>query len=73
VPPLEVCRLLSCGLSHVYTLMGSGELESFSSGRARRVTTKSIQAYVQRQLSKADAKACDPAPARRRQGRQKRA
>jgi excisionase family DNA binding protein len=74
VPPLEVCRLLSCGLSHVYGLMGSGELEAFSSGRARRVTTRSIQAYVQRQLAKADAKACDPteAPPARRRGRQQR-
>jgi excisionase family DNA binding protein len=75
VPPLEAARLLSCGLGHVYGLMNSGELEAFSSGRARRVTTKSIQAYVARQLAKADAKACDPAepsPARRRGQRQRR-
>jgi excisionase family DNA binding protein len=70
VAPLEVARLLSCGLGHVYGLMNNGELEAVSSGRARRVTTKSIQDYVQRQLA---AKACDPAsaPARRR-GRQQR-
>ena len=72
VPPLEAARLLSCGLGHVYGLMDNGELEAFSSGRARRVTTKSIEAYVQRQLTKAGAKACnpaEPAPARRRRGR----
>jgi excisionase family DNA binding protein len=73
VPPLEAARLLSLGLSHVYTLMRNGELEAFSSGRARRVTTKSIQAYVARQLAKADAKACNPAaPRRLRRGRQQR-
>ena len=67
VPPLEAARLLSCGLGHVYGLMNSGELEAFSSGRARRVTTKSIQDYVQRQLA---AKASEePAPARRQRRR----
>jgi excisionase family DNA binding protein len=74
VPPLEAARLLSCGLGHVYGLMDHGELESFSSGRARRVTTKSIEAYVARQLAKADTKACDPAeppPARRRRKQRK--
>jgi excisionase family DNA binding protein len=72
VPPLEAARLLSCGLSHVYTLMGNNELRAFSSGRARRVTMDSIRAYMARQLAKADAKASDPAepaPARRRPGR----
>jgi excisionase family DNA binding protein len=68
VPPLEVARLLSCGLSHIYTLMDNGELEAFSSGRARRVTTKSIEAYVARQLAKAGDPA-EPAPARRRRRR----
>jgi hypothetical protein len=76
VPPLEAARLLSFSLGYVYWLMDSGELENFSSGRARRVTTRSIETYVLRQLeAKADAKACDPAeppPARRRGQRQRR-
>jgi excisionase family DNA binding protein len=72
VPPLEAARLLSCGLGHIYGLMNSGELEAFSSGRARRVTMKSVDAYVARQVAKADAKAGAPAPARRRHGRQQR-
>jgi excisionase family DNA binding protein len=74
LPPLEVARLLSCGLGHIYNLMSSGELESFSSGRARRVTTKSLEAYVARQLTEANNKACDPAGAllTRRRGPQQR-
>jgi excisionase family DNA binding protein len=72
VPPLEAARLLSCGLGHVYGLMNSGELDSFSSGRARRIPMQSIHNYMARQLAKADAKASDPAeptPPRRRRGR----
>ena len=72
VPPLEAARLLSCGLGHVYGLMDNGELEAFSSGRARRIPMQSIHNYMARQLAKADAKASDPAeptPPRRRRGR----
>src|SRR5262249_38349731 len=76
VPPLEAARLLSAGLSHIYGLLGSGELQAFSSGRSRRSRMDSIGAYMARQLPKADAKACDPAkpaPARRRRKARERA
>lgn len=51
VAPLEACRLLSLGLSHVYSLMRSGKLENFHSGRARRITMRSIERYVAQQLA----------------------
>jgi len=53
VAPLEAGRLLSLGLSHVYSLMRSGKLENFHSGRARRITMRSIEKYVAQQLAAA--------------------
>jgi len=50
VAPLEACRLLSLGLSHVYLLMRRGKLENFHSGRARRITMRSIEKYMAQQL-----------------------
>jgi excisionase family DNA binding protein len=53
VPPLEAARMLSLGLTRLYRLMRSGELDSFHSGRSRRITVRSIEAYVARQLDAA--------------------
>jgi hypothetical protein len=41
-------------MSRVYALMRSGELDSYSDGRARRITMASIHAYIARQLAGAD-------------------
>jgi excisionase family DNA binding protein len=51
VPPIEAARMLSLGLSRLYQLMRAGELEDFHSGRSRRITVRSIEAYVARQLA----------------------
>jgi excisionase family DNA binding protein len=52
VAPREACKLLSVGLSTVYSLMHSGELESYNDGkRLRRITTASIHAYIARQIA----------------------
>jgi excisionase family DNA binding protein len=51
VPPRRACELLSVGLTRLYAMLNAGELESFRIGRARRITTASIRAYVDRQLS----------------------
>ena len=54
VPPREACHLLSLSMSRVYALMRSGELDSYSDGRARRITMQSIHGYVERRLAGAD-------------------
>jgi excisionase family DNA binding protein len=47
VAPREACKLLSVGISTVYALMRSGELDSYADGkRMRRITTASIHAYT---------------------------
>jgi excisionase family DNA binding protein len=50
VPPRRACELLSVGLTRLYELMNAGELDSFHIGRARRITTASISAYIDRNL-----------------------
>jgi len=56
VPPLEAARMLSLGLSRLYYLMRTGELDAFHSGRSRRITVASIQNYIGRQLDAAQRK-----------------
>jgi excisionase family DNA binding protein len=53
VAPREAARLLSVCVSKVYRLMQTGELEGFHSGKSRRVTTRSIESYVERQIAAA--------------------
>jgi excisionase family DNA binding protein len=50
VPPRLACQLLSVGLTRLYELLNTGELDSFHIGRARRITTASIRAYIDRRL-----------------------
>lgn len=54
VPPREACRLLSLSMTKIYSLMRSGELNSYSDGRARRIPMQSIHIYMARHLAGAD-------------------
>jgi Helix-turn-helix domain len=73
VPPEQARHILQIGMSHLYGLMHAGELDSFYSGRARRITMQSIHAYIERRLAAANNASERPAsivtPPRRR-GRQ---
>ena len=51
VSPLEAGRLLSIGVTRVYRLMRAGELQSFRSGRSRRITMASIKKLIARQIA----------------------
>jgi excisionase family DNA binding protein len=51
VTPQQAGDMLSLGLTRIYELLRAGELSSCHVGRARRVSTKSIVAYVDRQLA----------------------
>jgi excisionase family DNA binding protein len=53
VPPREASRLLSIGESKLYELLRAGELSSFRIGSARRISTKSILDFVERQTAQA--------------------
>lgn len=43
--------MLGVGVTKGYELINSGELESFTIGRARRITTASIEALIDRRLA----------------------
>jgi excisionase family DNA binding protein len=51
VAPREACRLLSVSPATLYGLLSTGELENFHIGRARRISTRSIQDFILRQIA----------------------
>lgn len=50
IAPKDAFAAIGVGVTKGYELLNAGELESFTVGRARRVTTASIRAFVARQL-----------------------
>ena len=50
VSPKDAFAAIGVGITKGYELIAAGELQSFKIGRATRVTTESIRAYVERQL-----------------------
>ena len=55
VRPKTARRLLSVGETRLYEMIASGELESFRDGGARKITTRSIYAYIERNIERANA------------------
>lgn len=49
----DACAWLKIGRTKVFELLASGELESVSVGRARRIPVGSLRAYVTRLTSEA--------------------
>ena len=50
VSPTQACKMLSIGMTQCYALINSGELENFKDGKSRKITVRSIEAYVEKQL-----------------------
>jgi excisionase family DNA binding protein len=53
VSPRRTAVLLDCGVTRVYELINSGELESYKDGAARKIVVASIRDYIARKLSQA--------------------
>jgi hypothetical protein len=52
VSPEGARQLLGgCSRAAVYDLIKSGQIESYSEGKARRITVSSIEAYIQRRVA----------------------
>jgi len=62
VSPKNAGAMLGYGKTTIHKLLKTGELESFGSGKARRITTASIADYIRRKLEAGQ-------PARRGPGR----
>lgn len=52
VKPNAAFEAIGCGKTKGWELVRDGELETFKIGAATRVTTESVRAYVERQISK---------------------
>ena len=52
VSPDDARLALRVGTTKLYQLISAKELETFKIGRATRITTDSIRAYVDRQLER---------------------
>lgn len=50
IPPKDAFAAIGVGVTKGYELINSGELETFKIGRATRITTESVRAFVARQL-----------------------
>lgn len=50
LPPKDAFASIGVGVTKGYELIAAGELDAFKIGRATRITTASLRAFVQRQL-----------------------
>lgn len=60
VSPAKAGVIIGGGRTKVYELLAQGELESFWIGRSRRITVRSIYAYIDRRLMEARASKSGP-------------
>jgi excisionase family DNA binding protein len=56
--PNQAMKALLVSRSTLYALINSGELKSYTEGKSRRITVKSIAEYIERRLAD-EAKAPD--------------
>jgi len=57
VPPKLAFAAIGVGITKGYELINAGELTAFKVGRATRITTDSIRAYVAKRVAEASAAA----------------
>jgi hypothetical protein len=60
VKPREACVMLACGVTKLYELMNSGELESYLDGASRKITVRSIEALIGRRLAESSKRGVIP-------------
>jgi excisionase family DNA binding protein len=51
VTPARACQLLAIGRTRLYEHLNAGELTSYTDGRSRRITLKSIHDFVARRIA----------------------
>lgn len=49
--PNQAMKALLVSRSTLYLLINAGDLESYTEGRSRRITVRSINSYVERRLA----------------------
>ena len=53
VSPRRAAVMLDCGVTRVYELIASRQIESYRDGASRKIVVASIRAYVARKLAQA--------------------
>jgi hypothetical protein len=53
VSPRRAAAMLDCGITRLYELISSGELQSFKDGAARKIVVASIRDYIARKIAQA--------------------
>ena len=51
VSPNQAMRPIQVSRKKLYELINTGELESYTEGKSRRITVKSINEYIERRLA----------------------
>jgi len=57
VSPRRARLMLDCGNTHLYELIGTLELESFKTGKSRKIVVASIEAYIARRIEASRSRA----------------
>jgi hypothetical protein len=55
VSPRRACHLLDCGMTRLYQLIGTGQLQTYKDGASRKIVTASISDYVRRKVEMSQA------------------
>jgi excisionase family DNA binding protein len=67
--PNQTMRAIQVSRKKLYELINTGELESYTEGKSRRITVKSINEYIERRLAAEAARRSGTVPDRNRQSR----
>src|SRR5450631_3554803 len=51
ISPKNARKVIGCGNTRFYELLNSGEIQSYTDGRSRKVLVASLRDYVARQLT----------------------
>lgn len=54
--PNQAMRAIQVSRKKLYELINAGELESYTEGKSRRITVKSINEYIERRLAEEAAR-----------------
>jgi hypothetical protein len=60
VSPRRAMHMLDCGKTHLYDLIGNGELDSYLDGSSRKITVQSIHRHIERRLTQHGSKGAVP-------------
>jgi excisionase family DNA binding protein len=67
--PNQAMRAIQVSRKKLYELINAGELESYTEGKSRRITVKSINQYIERRLAAEAARRCRATSDRKDQSR----